>query len=215
MRNSAERFMDAVVAYLKGAFTERVADINGKDEDINLTDIALWQIGYSGALSGLSHYPGCIVLVNGRTLLDPYTTAFSLVIGIGLTADDPEYLERIGHCWEDILEDSIRSDWHLGGAALDTDLNVEFGSDNVSNVYLIQARMTCQVDIGGFVYESETGTGTGNEQGEILPLSEVPGGSGAVPEGEGNGVLPALRDDHDADGEGVGEEDALIRVEEE
>ena len=208
MRNSTERFLEAVQLYLKEAFTERVAEINEKDPEIHLSDIALWQYGYSGVLSGLSHYPGCIVMVNGRTLVDPYTTAFSLVIGIGLTADDPSYLDRIGQYWEDILEDTIRSDWHLGGACLDTDIGIQFNTDNVSNVYLIQAQLTCQVDLGGFVYAEEKESGT-----KVVQMPEVSGSEGALSPDERDSVLSALRPDHDADGQGVGEKNSPVRLE--
>lgn len=210
MRNSTERFTVAVRSYLQKAFTERVQDVNEKDSDVHLPDIALWLSGYNATLMNLSHYPACIILVDGRQLVDPYTTAFNLAIGIGITADDPEYLERLGHYWEDILEDSIRSDWSLGGACLDTDLNIRFNALDVGNVYGIEAQLTCQVDLGGYVYAEDDG-GT-EDNGTVVPLSEVPGDSGTVPEGEGNGILPALRDDHDADYEGIGTEEAAIRL---
>lgn len=213
MRNRIERFTSALVDYLKSAISARVASINADDPDISLPDIALWQTGYNGVLAGLSHYPGCIVLVNGRTLVDPYTTSYSVVIGIGLTADDPDYLEKMGRAYEDILEDCIRSDWSLGGSALDTDIGVQFQSDNVSNVYLIQAQLTCQVDLGGYVYDENDREAGNEDNGKILPVSEMPGDSGAIPEGEGDGILPTLRDADDADNEGVGTEEASIQLE--
>lgn len=214
MRNSTERFVDALQRYFESAISERVERVNAEDPDVRLPDIALWQSGYNGVLSGLTHYPGCIILVNGKTLTDPYMTTYSVVIGIGLTADDPDYLERQGRLYEDILEDCIRSDWSLGGAVLDTDIGVRFESDCTSNVYLIQAQLTCQVDLGGYVYaKDDTESGDeGNGNGEILPVPEVPGSEGTVSDGEGDGVLSALRDDHDADGEGVGTEDAPIQL---
>ena len=188
MRNRIDRFTLALVDYLKSAISERVASINADDPDISLPDIALWQTGYNGVLAGLSHYPGCIVFVNGRTLVDPYTTSYSVVIGIGLTADDPDYLEKMGRAYEDILEDCIRSDWSLGGSALDTDIGVQFQSDNVNNVYLIQAQLTCQVDLGGYVYDENDRKAGNEDNGKILPVSEMPGDSGAIPEGEGDGI---------------------------
>ena len=209
MRNSTARFIEALQAYLKTAITERVEKANAEDPGLHLPDIALWQSGYNGVLSGLSHYPGCVVLVNGKTLTDPYTTSFSVVIGIGLTADYPDYLEEIGRLYEDILEDVIRSDWSLGGTCLDTDIGVQFMSDSVNNVYLIQAQLTCNVDIGGFVYAESENTADAEER-TILQVPEVPGGEGTIPEGEGDSVLPSLRDDHDAGIEGVGTEDASI-----
>ena len=213
MRNRIERFASALINYLKPAISERVASINAEDPDISLPDIALWQTGYNGVLAGLSHYPGCVVLVNGRTLVDPYTTSYSVVIGIGLTADDPDYLEKMGRAYEDILEDCIRSDWSLGDAALDTDIGVQFQSDNVNNVYLIQAQLTCQVDLGGYVY-AETEDGSDAEStGTVVQVPEMPGVEGTVSDGEGNGVLSALRDDHDADNEGIGTEEASLQLE--
>lgn len=203
--------MSALQGYLEKAITERVGDINAKDDDIQLPDIALWQSGYNGVLSGLSQYPGCIILVNGKQLTDPYTTTYSVVIGIGLTADDPDYLERIGRHYEDILEDAIRSDWTLGGAALDTDIGVKFESDCVSNVYLIQAELTCQVDLGGYVYADEENSGT-EDGGSVVQMSEVPGSEGAVSGSEGDGILPALRDADDASVGGRGEEDAPVQL---
>ena len=155
MRNNTEKFVKAVQDYLKTAFSKRVVDINEKDKDIHLQDIALWQSGFNGVTAGLTAYPGCLILVNSRTLVDAYTTSYSLVVGIGVTADDPDYLERLGRYWEDILEDTIRSDWHLGGAVLDTDIGVKFESDCTSNVYVIQAELTCQVDLNGYVYKDE------------------------------------------------------------
>ena len=215
MRNSIDRFLKAVQEYLQKAFTERVKAINEENPDIHLPDIALWQYGYSGVLSGLSHYPGCIVFINGRTLKDPYTTEFSLVIGIGITADSPDYLDQLGQLWEDILEDSIRSDWSLGGACLDTDIGVNFKTDSVNNVYLIQVQLACQVDIGGFVYaDAETDKDT-EGKGAILPMPEVSGSEGAVSDGEGDGVLPALRDADDAGDEGIGTEETSIQLEDE
>lgn len=176
MRNSTERFVQAVTTYLKKAFSERVEKINELDTDIKLQDIVLWQSGFNGVTAGLTAYPGCLILVNSRTLVDAYTTSYSLVIGIGVTADDPDYLERIGRYWEDILEDSIRSDWHLGGAALDTAEGVKFESDCTSNVYVIQAELSCDVDLQGFVYLEEPETvpeeGEGDEgEGEMVQVS--------------------------------------------
>ena len=213
MRNRTDRFTIALQKYLQSAFTERVQQINEADPSLHLPDIALWQFGYSGVLSGLSHYPGCLVLVNGKTLIDPYTTAYSLVIGIGLTADDPEYLETLGRLWEDVLEDTIRADWSLGGAALDTDIGVQFESDCVNNVYLIQAQLTCQVDLGGYVY-AETEDGPDAEStGTVVQMPEMSGAEGTVSDGEGDGILSALRDDHDADNEGIGTEEASLQLE--
>ena len=211
MRNSEKRFLNALQDYLKKAITERVNAVNAENPDIRLPDIALWQSGYRGVLSGLTHYPGCLMLINGRTLIDPYTTAFNVAIGVGLTADDPDYLEEIGRLYLDILEDAIRADWHFGGAALDTALGASFMTDCVNNVYLIELDLECQVDIGGFIYE-DTDAGA-KDSGEVLPVSEMPGSEGTVSSGEGDGILSPLRDADDADNKGIGREEASVQLE--
>lgn len=152
MRNRGDVLSGLIRDYLEPAFTKRVAEVNEEDPDIRLRDVSIWLSGHSAVLTGLPDYPACIILVDGRTLRDPYTTEYRVSVGIGITADDPAYLERLGRVWEDILEDAIRSDWSLGGAVLDVDTGVSFTVGQVSGLYVIEADMTVQVDIGGFVY---------------------------------------------------------------
>ena len=70
MRNASEKFIKALGEYLKKAFSTRVEKANEENPDLGLADIVLWQDGYRGVASGLSEYPGCIILLNGRTLTD-------------------------------------------------------------------------------------------------------------------------------------------------
>ncbi len=184
IKTSIDVFLEKVQAHLSAAFSQRVADANAADPDINLPDIALWQTGYTGVLNGLSHYPGCLLFVTGRTLVDAFTTSYDLTIGIGLTADNPEYLDRLGQIWEEILEATIRSDWTLGGACLDTDMGIRMLNDNTSNVYLIQAELTCLVDVGGHVYyKDEPKDGTVTEEVLNLRTNTMGGVEFSNPEG--------------------------------
>lgn len=166
MRNASEKFIKVLEEYLKKAFSSRVEKANEENPDLGLVDIVLWQDGYRGVASGLSEYPGCIILLNGRTLTDVYTTTFHVIAGIGLAGDDADHLEMQGRAWEDILEDSLRSDWTLGGAALDTALGVNIRSDSVSNVYVIQAEFDAQVDLNGYVYMEDESGGDSQEDAE-------------------------------------------------
>lgn len=166
MRNASEKFIKALGEYLKKAFSTRVEKANEENPDLGLADIVLWQDGYRGVASGLSEYPGCIILLNGRTLTDVYTTTYHVIVGIGLAGDDADHLEMQGRAWEDILEDSLRSDWTLGGAALDTALGVSIRSDSVSNVYVIQAEFDAQVDLNGYVYMEDGSGGDSQEDAE-------------------------------------------------
>ena len=199
MRNSTAAFVDALKEYLQKSFSDRVTQINAQ-LDMGLPDIATWGSGFNAVLSGLTAYPGCLILVNGRRLSDSYTTVFNLTIGIGLTADNPVYLETIGQLYTDILEDTIRSDWHLGGACLDTAQGIEIQVDCVNNVYLIQAQLECEVDLGGFVYEDK------NPEGEVSQVSEMSRDVRSLSENEGSSVLSALsQPDGAGDIEGAGE----------
>lgn len=194
MRNNTKRFTDALKTYLKAEFTKRVREINEDDPSVHLPDVATWDSGFSAVLSGLKAYPGVLLIVDGRNLVESYFTTFNVGIGIGLTANDPVYLEQIGGLYEDILEDVIRSDWTLGGSCIDTHLGAKFESDCVNNVYLIMAQLECEVDLGGFVYEKEE-SGT---DGEVSSLSEMHDSPGALPADEGSGVLPSVSQPDDS-----------------
>lgn len=145
MRNSTDAFIESVQAYLKSAFSERA-------EELGIEDIVTWDRGWNSVLSSLSAYPAALTFIDSKTLKDCYTTEYSLIISIAVTSDDDEELEELGNLWADILEDSIRSNWHLGGACLDSSAGeISFGV--TKGIYCIYMRLDCDVDIGGYVYE--------------------------------------------------------------
>ena len=148
MRNRESVFIAKLQEYLKGFFTAKAAA-----EEIE--DIVLWQDGYSGVISGLTHYPGCIVMIDGRTITGAYTAEYEVLVYVGITSGDPVSLEATGRKWQDILEDAIRSDWSLGGACLQVRDGAEIRPGCTNNVYTAGIRFTCEVDVGGYVYGSE------------------------------------------------------------
>lgn len=148
--SSVNRLVKALQEYFNNYFESAIQTF----PDLNLQNIALWQSGFTGVLSGLQTYPGAILLVQRRSISDSFTTSFSCVLGIGLSADDPNYLEEMGNAWEDILEESIRADYHLGESVLDTN-EISIESSCTGNVYVIQMAFTVQIDIGGFIYEED------------------------------------------------------------
>lgn len=148
MRNSTDRFLDKVQAYLKSSFSERA-------EALGTADIALWDRGYNSVLDSMTSYPACLTFIESKTLSDITVTDYSLVIGIGVTADDNDTLDELGNIWCDILEDTIRSDWSLGGACLDTSMQIDIRLGVGNGVYVIYTVLKCSVDIGGFVYGQE------------------------------------------------------------
>ncbi len=175
MRNSTDAFIERVQKYLKSAFSERA-------EELGIEDIATWDRGWNSVLSSLSAYPACLTFIDSKSLKDCYTTEYSLIIGIAVTSDDDEELEELGNAWADILEDSIRADWHLGEACLDSSAGeISFGV--TKGIYCIWMRLECAVDIGGYVYEEreesdalsqmqvaeseETNVGTSNNLSEV------------------------------------------------
>lgn len=149
MRNSTDSFITAVQLYLKQAFSERA-------EKSGIADIKTWDRGWNAVLSSLSDYPACLTFVDSKKLRDCYTTSYSLVIGIAVTGDDSDELERLGNIWADILEDAVRSDWHLGGACLDSSTGAEISFGVTEGIFCIWMRLNCDVDIGGYVYEGKS-----------------------------------------------------------
>ncbi len=145
MRNSTDRFIDKVQSYLKESFTKRAGELG-------ICDIAIWDRGYNAVLDSMTSYPACLTFIESKSLTDITITDYSLVIGIGVAADDNDTLDELGNAWCDILEDSIRSDWSLGGACLDTAMQTEIRLGAGKGIYVIYTILKCSVDIGGFVY---------------------------------------------------------------
>lgn len=200
MRNRVDVFLAKIMAFLEREFSRRVAEINATERILD--DIALWDTGFDGVANGLTHYPGCLLLVDRRRLVDSYFSSFSLMIGIALTGDDLELLQKQGHLWEDILEDTIRSDWHLGGSCIDATEGKDMFSDCVSGVYMISITLECTVDLGGFVYEDKK---------NAVPEMRVLGEEGSSQ--QGSEVLPTLRNNLGA-GEEEGRQESAIKLEE-
>ena len=145
MRDRESIFINALETYLKSFFTQKAAEQE-------IEDIILWQNGYAGVISGLTHYPGCIIIVDGRTITDAYTARYDVLVYVGITSGDPETLEATGRVWQDILEDAIRSDWTLGGSCLQVINGAQIRPGWTDNIYTAGISFTCEVDVGGFVY---------------------------------------------------------------
>lgn len=148
MRDRESRFISALETYLKGFFTQKTAEQG-------IEDIVLWQNGYAGVISGLTHYPGCIIIIDGRSLTDAYTARYDVLVYVGITSGDPATLEATGRVWQDILEDAIRSDWSLGGTCLQVINGAQIRPGWTDNIYTAGISFTCEVDVGGFVYGNE------------------------------------------------------------
>ena len=148
MRNRETVFITKLTDYLRGFFTQKAAELQ-------IEDIALWQDGYAGVISGLTHYPGCIVIVDERELTDAYTARYRVVVYVGVTSGDPQELETLGRTWQDRLEDAIRDDWSLGGTCLRVLDNARIRPGWTEDIYTAGLEFTCEVDVGGYVYEQE------------------------------------------------------------
>lgn len=148
MRNSTDRFINAVQTFLEKEFTKRATALH-------LEDIKTWDRGWNSSLNSMDQYPACLTFVESKSLVDCYTTEFAISIGLAVTADD-NLLDELGNVWSDVLEDTIRSDWHLGGACLDSSFNSQISFGVAQGIYCIWLRLKCLVDIGGYVYEERT-----------------------------------------------------------
>lgn len=146
MRNKEEEFLTSLKNYLQAYFTEQAAANE-------IEDIVLWQDGYTGIISGLTHYPGCVLLIDGRTITGAYTGRYDVLVYVGITSGDPETLEKTGRIWQDILENAIRADWTLGGSCLQVLDGAQIRPGCTGDIYTAGLKFTCEVDCGGFVYE--------------------------------------------------------------
>ena len=147
LRNKEEEFLTSLKNYLQAYFTEQAAANE-------IEDIMLWQDGYTGIISGLTHYPGCVLLIDGRTITGAYTGRYDVLVYVGITSGDPETLERTGRIWQDILENAIRNDWTLGGSCLQVLDGAQIRPGCTGDIYTAGLKFTCEVDTGGFVYGS-------------------------------------------------------------
>lgn len=197
VRNSVDVFLERVTAYLKESFTKRVDEIN-RTEHV-LDDIALWQSGFDGIAAGLTHYPGCLLLIDRRTLSDVHFSTFELLIMMGIAGDDDVVLQKQGHLWEDILEDTVRSDWHLGASCLDVAVGSEIISNCTSGIYTITLSLSCEVDLGGYVYE---------ERADAVSQMRLSGEEESTPEPT---VLSTMRGD-DGTGEEEREQESAVEL---
>lgn len=158
MRNRESIFIGNLQSYLKSFFSQRAAEEN-------IEDIKLWQDGYAGIISGLTHYPGCIVIVDGRTITGAFTARYEVLVYVGVSNADPTTLETTGRIWQDILEDAIRNDWTLGGACLQVLDGVRIRPGATGDVYTAGMSFTCEVDTGGYVYDESYNDNTdGSEE---------------------------------------------------
>lgn len=155
MRTNYQEFIDRLRSHLEASFTERIEAWNADGGEVALTDIMEWGNGYISVLQGCQSYPACILLPEGRRMSSepPFFTQYKVTVGIALTGQDFGYLVRQGEAWEDILEDTIRSDWSLGGSCLDSRLTGDMTADCTGDVYVISCTLECDLDIGGYVYE--------------------------------------------------------------
>lgn len=156
MRNSTKKFVDAVTAWFRQEMDKRVDEANASGS--HLPHIRSWASGYRSIVSGMDSYPGCILVVDRKVMADPYSVIFDLGIALGVSDDDPDTQEELIHIYADMLEDCVRSDWHLGGVALDVANGWEITYGYVQGVALAMATLSCEVDLGGFVYEKDPGS---------------------------------------------------------
>ena len=148
MRNRANIFLDKVQEFLKASFAERAALCG-------IPNIKQWQTGYAVPLSAESEYPACLLYVAKRVGVDAYTADFVCDLGIAIAGDEPAEMERQGLLWQDILEDTFRDDYHLGGACLDIEDGWSIDNSFANGLYVVACSFTAEIDLGGYVYEDE------------------------------------------------------------
>lgn len=146
MTSNTRTLLDTAKAYLQEQFT-------ALSQAAGVKDIRLWQSGYTAVLNNSIDYPTCILTL-GPTPIQPYMSTYKFVIGVAVNADVESDLEDLGYVWEDIIEEAIRNDYHLGGAVLDSN-NIEINRAIVSGIYIIEASMDCTLVRRRWIHEKE------------------------------------------------------------
>ena len=193
-RTRTDLFISSVIDYLKGYFSSRATEEG-------IADIAVWETGYTMTLGEATEYPACIVLVPRKTMLDAYTVRYYLIVGIALSGDDPVELDALGNKWMDIIEDAVRADYSLGDSCIGIVPNLVVESDNVGNIFVLQARVDCDVDLGGFVYEPTEEPETQSQDLQEMRIQN---------DGRRDSAMPEMRQDAVPGDVGGQEEDASL-----
>ncbi len=149
MKSQSDILYGKIETYLKQSFSDLVTQWNDAHEGETLTDIMEWDRGYRDILAGLREYPAVLLIEKGRAFLDTYTTRHTLVIGLAYTCDDRDMLQAHGDAYLDILEESVRADWHLGDSCLDV-VSYDIDTDVISGVYVAACTLSIDIDRGGF-----------------------------------------------------------------
>lgn len=189
MRSKINLFTQSLISHLTECFEEKITEFNAENPEYNLKNVEKWYSGFYGVASGLDANPGALILISNISTINAYFDSYHVNIAIAVSADEPAWLEEIGRAWCDILLDSLRESWTLGGIAVLVQHPVSLQIDSTASRYIIEATFDAEVDLGGFVYErndeSVSAVRTqGDDSGTIL--SEVSeqdaGGNGTVEE---------------------------------
>ncbi len=146
--NRTSAMLEGLKSYLETQMASRILSWKGENPGQDLPDIAEYDIGYKDVLVGLRAYPAILVVSDGWSSYDSYTTEYSVSCCLAYKCDDPSQLEAYGEALMDCLEDSIRSDNTLGGLCLDIG-DVKAVTNVVSGIFMAALDFTVQIDRGG------------------------------------------------------------------
>lgn len=178
MRSKINLFTNNLIAHLTECFESKIAEFNAENPESELRNIEKWYSGYFGVASGLDANPGALILIPSITTINPFFDSYRVNLAVALSADDQLWLEELGRAWTDIVLDSLRMSWTLGGLAVLVQHPVSLTIDCTPSRYIVEASFDCEVDLGGFAYE---GSGEavsalwtqGSDDGDVLSdLSE-------------------------------------------
>jgi hypothetical protein len=153
VRSRINLFTNNLIKHLTECFESKITEFNTENPDHEIKNIEKWYSGFYGVASGLDANPGALILISNISTINPFFDSYHVNIAIAISADDQQWLEEIGRAWSDILLDSLRTSWTLGGLAVMVQHPVNLSIDCTASRYIIEATFDCEVDLGGFVYE--------------------------------------------------------------
>ena len=153
MRSKINLFTNSLIKHLTECFEAKIKEFNAENPKNKVRNIEKWYSGFFGVAAGLDANPGALILIPSISTINPFFDQYSVKVAIAVSADDNAWLEELGRAWTDILLDSLRTSWTLGGLAVLVQHPVTINIDCTAGRYIVEASFDCEVDLGGFAYE--------------------------------------------------------------
>lgn len=119
--------------------------LNTKAREKGMIEIASIENGMTASLSSASAMPCMLLAIPSRNLIDHYFTRYTINLGIAFDSPDITVAEDVGSKWEDILEETLTEDCHLGGAVVNIIPGITIDGIPLSGLYVVYCEFEADV----------------------------------------------------------------------